>query len=90
MDQMLHLSKHYCQSAMIKMNSNSIPQSSILGVGCGAPLNFADLKEGETVVDLGSGAGVDVFLASKQIKNSGKVIGIDFTDDMLSKATSSC
>lgn len=57
-------------------------------MGCGAPLNFADLKEGETVVDLGSGAGVDAFLASKQIKNSGKVVGIDFTDDMLSKATS--
>ena len=71
-----------------KNELNSIPQSSILGVGCGAPLNFADLKEGETVVDLGSGAGVDAFLASKQIKNSGKVIGIDFTDDMLSKATS--
>ncbi len=66
----------------------SIPQSSILGVGCGAPLNFADLKPGETVVDLGSGAGIDAFLASKQVKNSGKVIGIDFTDDMLRKATS--
>ena len=71
-----------------KNELNSIPQSSILGAGCGAPLNFADLKEGETVVDLGSGAGVDAFLASKQIKNSGKVIGIDFTDDMLSKAAS--
>jgi len=66
----------------------TIPESSILGLGCGAPLNFAKLEEGETVVDLGSGAGVDAFLASKQIKNSGKVIGIDFTDDMLSKATS--
>jgi arsenite methyltransferase len=71
-----------------KNELESIPESSILGVGCGAPLNFANLKEGETVVDLGSGAGIDAFLASKQIKNSGKVIGIDFTDDMLSKATS--
>jgi arsenite methyltransferase len=71
-----------------KNELNSIPQSSILGVGCGAPLNFADLKEGEIVIDLGSGAGVDAFIASKQIENSGKVIGIDFTDDMLSKATS--
>jgi len=71
-----------------KNELNSIPQSSILGVGCGAPLNFADLKEGETVVDLGSGAGVDAFLASKQVMNRGKVIGIDFTDDMLLKATS--
>ena len=66
----------------------SIPESSILGVGCGAPLNFANLKEGETVVDLGSGAGIDAFISSKQVKDNGKVIGIDFTDDMLSKATS--
>jgi ubiquinone/menaquinone biosynthesis C-methylase UbiE len=66
----------------------SIPESSILGVGCGAPLNFASLKEGETVVDLGSGAGVDAFLASKEVQESGKIIGIDFTDDMLKKAKS--
>jgi len=64
----------------------TIPKSSILGLGCGAPLNFAKLEEGETVVDLGSGAGIDAFLASKQVKNSGKVIGIDFTNDMLEKA----
>ena len=64
----------------------SIPESSILGLGCGAPLNFANLKTGETVVDLGSGAGIDAFLASKQVKDDGKVIGIDFTDDMLEKA----
>jgi len=66
----------------------SIPESSILGVGCGAPLNFATIKEGETVVDLGSGAGIDAFLASKSVKDGGKVIGIDFTDDMLTKAKS--
>ena len=45
------------------------------------------MEEGETVVDLGSGAGIDAFLASKQVKYSGKVIGIDFTDDMLEKAS---
>jgi arsenite methyltransferase len=66
----------------------SIPESSKLGVGCGAPLNFVNLKEGETVVDLGSGAGIDVFLASKEVQQGGKVIGIDFTDDMLKKARS--
>ncbi|TLX82602.1 MAG: arsenite methyltransferase [Thaumarchaeota archaeon] len=65
---------------------DSIPESSIVGVGCGAPLNFANLKTGEIVVDLGSGAGIDAFLASKQVKGEGKVIGIDFTDDMLQKA----
>jgi arsenite methyltransferase len=71
-----------------KNELESIPASSILGVGCGAPLNFADLKEGETVVDLGSGAGIDAFLASKEVQEPGKVIGIDFTEDMLKKATS--
>ena len=64
----------------------SIPEESILGLGCGAPLNFADLKRGETVVDLGSGAGIDAFLASKLVGNEGKVIGIDMTDEMLEKA----
>ena len=65
----------------------SIPKSSILGLGCGAPINFANLKTGEIVVDLGSGAGIDAFLASREVKDSGKVIGIDFTDEMLHKAT---
>ena len=64
----------------------SIPEESILGLGCGAPLNFVDLKRGETVVDLGSGAGIDAFLASKMVGNEGKVIGIDMTDAMLEKA----
>jgi arsenite methyltransferase len=80
------------QQALITIGYNknelkSIPDSSKLGVDCGAPLNYVNLKEGDTVVDLGSGAGIDVFLASKQVKNSGKVIGIDFTDDMLNKST---
>ena len=69
-------------------NLESIPKSSILGLGCGAPLNYAELKSGETVVDLGSGAGIDSFLASKQVQESGRVIGIDFTDEMLQKAKS--
>ena len=64
----------------------SIPQEAILGVGCGAPINHAELKEGETVVDLGSGAGIDIFLASKKVLNSGKAIGIDMTDQMLEKS----
>lgn len=68
-------------------NLESIPKSSILGLGCGAPLNYAQLKSGETVVDLGSGGGIDAFLASKQVQGNGKVIGIDFTDEMLQKAS---
>lgn len=63
-----------------------IPESSILGVGCGNPTKFASLKEGDTVVDLGSGAGIDVFLASNIVKENGKVIGIDMTENMLKKA----
>lgn len=64
----------------------TIPQSAILGVGCGAPLNFANLREGETVVDLGSGAGIDVFLSANKVSKTGTVIGIDMTDEMLDKA----
>jgi len=64
----------------------SIPQESILGVGCGAPIKFADLKEGETVVDLGSGAGIDAFLSANKVTKTSKVIGIDMTDEMLEKA----
>src|SRR6266487_694667 len=64
----------------------SIPESSILGVGCGTPVNFADIHEGEVVADIGSGRGIDVFLSAKKVKDSGKVIGIDMTDEMLEKA----
>ena len=64
----------------------SIPKASILGVGCGAPLNFAEPEIGETVVDLGSGAGIDVFLSANRVGEDGKVIGIDMTDEMLEKA----
>ena len=65
---------------------DTIPQSSILGVGCGNPTKFAQIKEGDIVVDLGSGAGIDVFLAANIVKENGKVIGIDMTENMLKKA----
>ena len=64
----------------------TVPETSILGVGCGAPVNFADIKEGEVVVDIGSGGGIDVFLSANKVKDSGKVIGIDMTEEMLEKA----
>jgi arsenite methyltransferase len=64
----------------------SIPSSSVLGVGCGNPIKFAHIKECNTVVDFGSGAGIDVFLAANIVKENGKVIGIDMTDNMLQKA----
>jgi arsenite methyltransferase len=65
---------------------DTVPEASVLGVGCGAPVNFADIKEGEVVVDIGSGGGIDVFLSANKVKDSGKVIGIDMTDEMLEKA----
>jgi len=64
----------------------SIPEASILGVGCGAPTKFAEIREGQTIVDLGSGAGIDVFLAANKVGKTGKVIGVDMTDEMLEKA----
>jgi arsenite methyltransferase len=64
----------------------SVPEASILGVGCGAPVKFANLHKGETVVDLGSGAGIDVFLSAKKVTEAGRVIGIDMTDEMLERA----
>jgi arsenite methyltransferase len=57
-----------------------------LGLGCGLPTQFAKMKEGDTVVDLGSGAGNDAFIARKVVGDSGKVIGIDFTPAMIHKA----
>ncbi len=65
---------------------DSIPKDSVLGVGCGVPTKFAGIREGEVVVDLGSGAGIDVFLSANKVGKSGKVIGIDMTDNMLEKA----
>lgn len=57
-----------------------------LGLGCGLPTEFAQMKEGDTVVDLGSGAGNDCFVARSVVGEKGKVIGIDFTDKMIEKA----
>jgi SAM-dependent methyltransferase len=64
----------------------AVPDGSNLGLGCGNPLAIASLKEGDVVLDLGSGAGFDVFLASKKVGLNGKAIGVDMTDEMLEKA----
>jgi len=64
----------------------SIPQESNMGLGCGNPVALASLKEGETVIDLGSGGGIDCFLAAKKVGAKGKVIGIDMTPEMIDKA----
>jgi len=65
---------------------NSVPEGANLGLGCGNPIALASLKEGERVLDLGSGAGFDAFLAAKKVGAKGKVIGVDMTPEMLDKA----
>ena len=64
----------------------SVPENSVLGLGCGNPVALANLKEGEIVLDLGSGAGIDVFLAAQKVGPKGKVIGVDMTLEMVERA----
>ena len=64
----------------------SVPDGANLGLGCGNPIALASLAEGETVLDLGSGAGFDCFLAANKVGKSGKIIGVDMTPEMLEKA----
>jgi arsenite methyltransferase len=63
-----------------------VPEGANLGLGCGNPIALASLKPGEVVLDLGSGAGFDAFLASPRVGPKGKVIGVDMTPEMLDKA----
>ena len=64
----------------------NVPKGSNLGLGCGNPQAIAALKKGETVLDLGSGGGFDCFLASKSVGDTGKVVGVDMTPEMINKA----
>lgn len=63
-----------------------LPADANLGLGCGNPTAIADLKPGQTVLDLGSGAGIDCFLAARQVGETGRVIGVDMTPEMLERA----
>lgn len=63
-----------------------VPGEAVMGLGCGNPAAVADLKAGEVVVDLGSGAGVDVFLAANKVGLKGRVIGVDMTEEMVRRA----
>ena len=65
---------------------DSVPEGANLGLGCGNPLALAAIKAGDTVLDLGSGAGFDCFLAAQRVGPEGRVIGVDMTPDMLEKA----
>ncbi len=73
-------------SAYDEKDRSAIPEGADLGLGCGTPAAYADMKEGMTVLDLGSGAGIDCFVASRYVGPSGKVIGIDMTEEMIKKA----
>jgi SAM-dependent methyltransferase len=64
----------------------AVPGQPLVGLGCGDPVGLAGLRQGETVVDLGAGGGVDVFLAARQVGPSGRVIGVDMTAEMLARA----
>jgi len=64
---------------------NAVPEAN-LGLGCGNPTAFSNIKEGDTVLDLENGAGFDCFLASKKVGKTGKVIGLDMTKEMVAKA----
>jgi arsenite methyltransferase len=68
----------------------SVPDAADLNLGCGNPVALASLKKGETVVDLGSGGGLDCFLAAKKVGVTGHVIGVDMTAEMLDKARDNC
>jgi len=65
---------------------NAVPEGANLGFGCGNPVAIASLKEGDVVLDLGSGAGFDAFLASPKVGKTGRVIGVDMTPEMVERA----
>jgi SAM-dependent methyltransferase len=69
-----------------KEELKAVPEGSNLGLGCGNPVALASLKEGEAVLDLGSGAGLDCFLAANKVGKEGTVIGVDMTPEMIDKA----
>jgi SAM-dependent methyltransferase len=65
---------------------DGVPESAIMGLGCGNPAALAKLRSGERVLDLGSGGGIDVFLAAKKVGPTGRAIGVDMTEEMVAKA----
>lgn len=74
------------QIGYTKTELEALPEEALMGLGCGNPVRLAELREGETVVDLGSGGGIDVFLAARQVGPAGRVIGVDMTPEMLARA----
>ncbi len=75
-----------CADPVTAGNYSDAEKGAVLSLGCGNPVALADLHEGETVLDLGSGAGLDVLLSAKRVGPAGRVYGLDMTDDMLALA----
>ena len=79
------------QNGYTEAQISSIPTDATEhSFGCGNPLEYADVQEGDVVVDLGSGAGIDVLLASQLVGESGRAIGIDMTPEMIEKGATEC
>jgi SAM-dependent methyltransferase len=87
--------RHCCSNDVIQVGQKigysqaemtSVPEGANLGLGCGNPVALASLRAGETVLDLGSGAGFDCFLAAQRIGPTGRVVGVDMTPEMIAKA----
>jgi len=74
------------RNKMLGYDDGAVTESADLGLGCGNPLIAAKLQAGEVVLDLGSGAGMDCFIAAKQVGSGGRIVGVDMTPEMLSKA----
>lgn len=75
-----------CQSGYTTEELSSVPREAFMGLGCGNPVGLAEIDDADTVVDLGSGGGIDVFLAAQRVGPRGHVIGVDMTREMLETA----
>jgi radical SAM protein with 4Fe4S-binding SPASM domain len=81
---------YYCPTGYDPKDLEHIPNEVLeVSYGCGNPAALAGIKEGETILDLGSGGGIDCFIAAKKVGRNGRVIGVDMTDEMVEKATES-
>ncbi|GAB4329031.1 MAG: arsenite methyltransferase [Candidatus Zixiibacteriota bacterium] len=80
-DQLIRVSTGYSEEELA-----TLPDGAEMGLGCGNPVALAEIKAGEVVVDLGSGGGIDCFLASQKVGDRGLVIGVDITEEMIKKA----
>jgi arsenite methyltransferase len=85
-ESLLDESKHNEIFRYSEQEISDIPVEALMGLGCGNPCAMAAIQPGETVLDLGSGGGIDCFIAAKKVGNTGYVIGVDMTPEMLSKA----